>query len=75
MENFTYCTPTRYVFGRGAENKAGELSARMLGNKVLIVYGKGSVVRSGLLDRVRKSLSDASVEWTELGDIDRKSVV
>lgn len=74
MENFTYCTPTRYVFGRGAENHAGELTSDMLGKKVLIVYGKGSVVRSGLLDRVKKSLADASVEWTELGGIEPNPV-
>lgn len=74
MENFTYCTPTRYVFGRGAENSAGEMSSDMLGKKVLIVYGKGSVVRSGLLDRVKKSLADASVEWTELGGIEPNPV-
>lgn len=74
MENFTYCTPTRYVFGRGAEDKAGEMSAEFLGRKVMIVYGKGSVKRSGLLDRVKASLTAAGVEFTELGGIEPNPV-
>lgn len=60
---------TKYVFGRGTENKvADELSAFGM-KKPLIVYGKGSVVRSGLLDRVRKSLEGAGIPYAELGDV------
>ena len=74
MENFTYCTPTRYVFGRGAEEKVGEMASRYLGRKVMIVYGKGSVVRSGLLDRVKASLSKNGVDYVELGGIEPNPV-
>lgn len=70
MENFTYCTPTKYVFGREAELQAGTEARKSLMTNVLIVYGHGSVVRSGLLDRVKKSLSDAGVSYIELGGID-----
>ena len=52
MNDFTYYAPTAYTFGRDAEKQAGTLSARYLGNKVLIVIGGGSVRRSGLLDEV-----------------------
>ncbi len=69
MDNFTFWTPTRYVFGRGVENKAGQLTASMLGRKVLMVYGGHSAQASGLLDRVRKSLNESSVEFEELGGI------
>lgn len=69
MENFTYCTPTRYVFGRGAENQVGEMTAASLGRKVMIVYGQGSVERSGLLGRVRHSLAMHNVDYIELGGI------
>ncbi|MBD5254508.1 MAG: iron-containing alcohol dehydrogenase, partial [Barnesiella sp.] len=56
MDNFTYCTPTKYVFGRDAELHAGrELREHSITN-VMVVYGGGSAVRSGLLDRVLKSL-------------------
>ena len=69
MNNFSYITPTRYVFGHGAEEKAGELAKANGMTRVMIVYGKGSVVRSGLLDRVKKSLSDSCIESVDLGGI------
>lgn len=69
MEDFTFWTPTRYVFSRDAETRTGEMSARFLGKKVLIVYGRGSAVRSGLLDRVKASLDAAGVAHLDLGGI------
>jgi alcohol dehydrogenase YqhD (iron-dependent ADH family) len=66
MENFKLWTPTEVVFGRGAENSTGETAAKY-GKKALLVYGKGSVVKSGLLDRVKKSLEAAGVECSEFG--------
>ena len=56
MDNFRFCSPTYFAFGKGTENDAGELVKKFGGTKVLIVYGGGSVVKSGLLDRVEKSL-------------------
>lgn len=69
MENFTFCTPTRYLFGRGVESQIGALTAGMGCRRVLIVYGKGSVVRSGLLDRVKELLRKSAVEFEELGGV------
>ncbi|MGM9821612.1 MAG: iron-containing alcohol dehydrogenase [Muribaculaceae bacterium] len=69
MENFTFCSPTRYLFGKGVEAETGRLVNEMGAKKVLVVYGGGSAKRSGLLDRVEKSLRDAGVEYTELGGI------
>lgn len=69
MDNFSYCTPTRYVFGRGTEKETGRLTAEMGVGKVLLVSGGGSARRSGLLDRVEASLREARIEWTELTGI------
>ncbi|MBR1861378.1 MAG: iron-containing alcohol dehydrogenase [Lachnospiraceae bacterium] len=69
MDNFSFYSPTFFEFGKDAENKAGELVKRFGGSKVLIHYGGGSVVRSGLLDRVKKSLEEAGVKYTELGGV------
>ena len=69
MDNFVFYSPTRFVFGRDTENKAGELVKSFGGTKVLIHYGGGSVVRSGLLDRVVKSLEDSSVAYVTLGGV------
>ena len=66
MDNFSYCAPTKYVFGRGAElHVAEELKAIGLDN-VLVCYGGGSVVRSGMLQRVYQTLDEAGISHTEL---------
>lgn len=69
MENFSICTPTKYVFGRGAECEAAKLAAQSGWKKVMIVYGGGSAVRSGLLDRVKASLREAGIDSVELGGV------
>lgn len=69
MENFTFCSDTNFVFGKGVEMQAGELCRRYGANRVLVVYGGGSVVRSGLLQRVEESLKAAGLEFAELGGI------
>ncbi len=69
MENFVFYSPTYFVFGKGEENNTAEYVKRFGGSKVLIHYGGGSVVRSGLLDRVKASLSSEGVEFVELGGV------
>ena len=69
MNNFSFQSPTRYVFGRGVEYKVGELTISMGCNNVLVVYGQGSAVRSGLLDRVVKSLEENGVACQLLGGV------
>lgn len=69
MDNFSYCTPTKYVFGRDAElHVAEELTTAGMRN-VLVCYGGGSVIRSGLLDRVLRCLDAAGISHVELGGI------
>ena len=69
MNDFRYCAPTQYVFGRGVESKTGELTRMMGCERVMIVYGGGSVLRSGLLDRVKQSLEAEGIEYIDLGGI------
>ena len=69
MENFSFYSPTFFEFGKDSELKAGILVKQFGGSKVLIHYGGGSVVRSGLLDRVKKSLSDSGIAFVELGGV------
>ena len=69
MDNFTYWAPTKYVFGRDTESQVGQLAAEFGGKHVLLVYGGGSVVRSGLLQRVKSALDIAGIEYKELGGI------
>ncbi len=69
MENFSYITPTRYVFGRGAEAQTGALAAAMGCRKALVVSGGSSARRSGLLERVLDSLREAGIATAELTGI------
>ena len=69
MFNFTYYTPTKVVFGKGAEEQVGTLVKEQGCKKVLIHYGGGSVVRSGLLDRVKAALDKEGVAYAELGGV------
>ena len=62
MNNFTFYSPTCFAFGRDSEKQAGALVRRFGGSRVLIHYGGGSAVRSGLLGRVQESLAEEGEE-------------
>lgn len=69
MNNFRFYSPTYFVFGKETENEAGKCVKRFGGSKVLIHYGGGSVVRSGLLGRVKESLKNEGLSFVELGGV------
>lgn len=69
MDNFTFYSPTKFVFGKGTESQAGQLVKAFGGTKVLIHYGGGSAVRSGLIDRVKDSLSKEDIPFMELSGV------
>ena len=69
MDNFQFYSPTEFIFGRDTETKAGEMVKKYGGTKVLIHYGSGSAVKSGLLDRVKASLDESGIVYTELGGV------
>lgn len=65
--NFEFYAPTKVVFGRGAENETGRLLKEFGAANVLVVYGGGSVKRSGLLEKVENALSEEKIMFCELG--------
>ncbi len=67
MLNFNFYSPTFFVFGKDRENEAGKLVKNHGGTRVLIHYGGGSIVKSGLLDRVKASLEKEAIYFVELG--------
>jgi alcohol dehydrogenase YqhD (iron-dependent ADH family) len=69
MTNFEFCVPTRVLFGRGAEQRCGELAAACGAKKALVHYGGGSAEASGLLGRVCDSLKQAGVGSVLLGGV------
>lgn len=60
---------TKYIFGRNVENQIAQQLQLFGMKKALIVYGQGSVVRSGLLGRIKAHLNDNGIEWVELGGV------
>ena len=69
MNDFTFYSPTKFIFGREAIDAVGpELSQRSF-RKALIVYGGASAVRNGVLERVKASLNANGVQYEELGGV------
>ena len=69
MDNFTFYAPTYFSFGKDTEMDTGKYVRRFGGSKVLVHFGGGSVVRSGLLDRVKQSLEAEGLSYVELGGV------
>lgn len=70
MEFFTYRNPTELMFGRGAQMKAPKAFVDGYGaKKALLVYGRGSAVKSGLIDAVKAASSEAGLTLVEKGGV------
>ncbi len=69
MENFNFYSPTEFVFGKDRENEVGSYVKKHGGTRVLIHYGGSSAIKSGLIDRVKKSLDAENLFYAELGGV------
>ena len=65
MENFVFQNPTKIIFGKNTETQVG-METRKYADRVLLHYGGGSIKKSGLYERVVKSLKEAEVDFIEL---------
>ena len=66
MKNFEFYSPTKIYYGIDRENEIGHILNELKVDKVLIVIGKNSVIKSGLLDRVIKSLNNEKIDYVLL---------
>ncbi len=69
MFEFKYYTPTKVIFGKDAECRAGALAREAGAKRVLMVYGGRHALACGLIDRVRGSLHEAEIECFETGGV------
>lgn len=69
MNNFNFCRPTDFYFGRGVEKDTGKICKKHGATKVLIHFGGGSALKSGLIDCVEKSLDEVGIEHIRLGGV------
>ncbi len=64
-----FYSPTEFAFGKETELQTGALVKKFHGTKALIVFGGGSVLRSGLLERVKESLDKEGIAHVEMGGV------
>lgn len=68
MQNFVFQSPTKFIFGKETEYTVGK-EVKKYTNKVLLHYGGGSIKKSGLYNRVIKSLQEEGIEFIELSGV------
>lgn len=69
MKDFNYYAPTEVVFGEKSEEQVAKLVRKYGGTKVLVHYGGGSAVRSGLVEKVCSLLQDEGIGFITLGGV------
>lgn len=69
MENFTFCSPTEFIFGRDTQKQTGLALASRGADKVMIVYGSDRIKKSGLLNEIEDSITAAGLRFVEYGGI------
>ncbi|MDR2550237.1 MAG: iron-containing alcohol dehydrogenase [Desulfobulbus sp.] len=68
MHNFVFHNPTKVLFGQGTVEAIGP-ETRAWGRRALLVYGRASLKRHGLHQRILDSLQAAGLEVAEHGDV------
>lgn len=74
MNNFRFCSPTEFVFGKNTVGKVAQLVKHYGGTKVLIHYGGQSAIKSGLLAEVENSFRNEQIEYIKLGGVEPNPV-
>ena len=75
MQKFTFHCPTEVIFGKDSENCTADLIKKYNGHNVLIVFGGGSIKRTGLLDKIIAQLKEASLFISTLGGVQPNPLV
>ncbi len=70
MNDFIFNTPTKVFFGKNKEEEIGNIITEYGYKKIMLQYGKGSVIKSGLLDRVKSALEKSQIEYVEMGGVE-----
>ena len=69
MEQFSFYTPTKVIFGKGVQSQVGAVIKSYGFKKILFHYGSGSIKKSGLYDQIVASLRENGIEFVELGGV------
>jgi alcohol dehydrogenase YqhD (iron-dependent ADH family) len=69
MNSFEFYSPTKVIFGKDREQNIGKEIKAWGGTKVLLHFGGKSAKKSGLLDRIEKSLAEEGLDYVSLGGV------
>ena len=67
MQSFAFYSPTEIAFGKGEEEKTGQLAKKYGAAKIFVVYGGQSAVNSGLLKKITDSLEAEKQQYHLFG--------
>lgn len=70
MKDFIYNAPTKVFFGKGKHREVGKIIKDYGFSKIMLMYGMGSIKKSGLFDEVTASLSENGIEFVEMGGVE-----
>lgn len=68
MQNFNYKNGTQIIFGKDTEVNVGK-EIKKYSDKILLHFGGGTIKKTGLYDRIVKSLNENSIDYKELGGV------
>lgn len=69
MIDFQFVSPTKIFFGHKKENEIGKILRDYGYHKVLMIYGQGSIKKTGLYDVIVSRLKESGIEYLELSGI------
>lgn len=70
MNNFEFVSPTKIYFGKDVDLKVGSCIKEKGYHKILLHYGKSSIFKTGLYERITNSLKENDIEFVELGGVE-----
>ncbi len=70
MTNFTYCIPTKIIFGKDEHKNVGKIISEYDIKRVLLHYGGGSIKSNGCYDDIVSSLNEFDIQYFELGGVE-----
>lgn len=69
MNNFNYSIPTKIFFGKDKINVLGD-EIKKYGSRVLLVYGGGSIKKSGIYDKITEIFKANDISFWELSGVE-----
>ena len=70
MLDFTFNTPTTVYFGKDKHLEVGKIINLLGYKKIMIQFGKGSVIKSGLLDQIINALTEYDIQFIQMGGVE-----